>query len=597
MDNLIEQILEKVRLGELTDSEAEKQYLELSGKQALDETIENSSVIEAPVIKPESKVIAASQHKNRYTKRKIECIKKVIAPEYRVLVFLPFGFGNDTVSWSWKNSFEDRQDVEVWLIGASEIVEWPQLINYLVEHMLSLSDMPFIVYGHSMGGIVAYEVLAELEKEYQLTPIVFIPSSVAPPAIFERLKVLPPLYDIDDEMDMLDCRRLLEQSQIILPVKSGIKPMTDAALRSDIQLLKTYQHTEQRLSCPIIALQANNDILVKDSVTVSLWKQYTSNDFMFQEVEGTHLYFMNPPQSFFRMMKSLLCKTKQQDPIQFKPKTYRLISFESGTEEVSVYPYGTRPKGYLIYQPDGKMAAHLWNATRRINDATKCSDKDQAVETMLTYLAYSGDFLVQQGVIEHTVQVSTDPNFVNDNLIRYFQLQDNTITLNTAPLTTKNSRQSKSSVYSQLKWEEVDNDAIYEEHPLIGSWKLDIYRVNGKDKMGNSPSGLLILTEQGYFSLLVMKQHRNRPCYDNIILASDQEIQEALNSSFSNCGRFEITGKNSISLLIEEGLSDGSNKQKTMQYQLSGQELTFKWTEQCSETGQIHTVIETWTKA
>ncbi|MEE9355675.1 MAG: lipocalin-like domain-containing protein [Methylococcaceae bacterium] len=599
MNELIQQLLEKVQHGELSDTEAEQQYQQLINQQVSEETIATVTWLDKTYQEQEND-LPSLPNKISYTQRIIEVIKVVEKPEFRLFIFLPFGFGNDTVSWSWRNSFEDNDNVEVWLIGASNISDWQQLTTCLVKQMLPLCDLPFIVYGHSMGGIVAYETVVALEQQHQISPLVFIPSSVAPPGIFERLKVLPPIYDMDDEMDMPTCRNLLEKSQIILPLQSGVKPLPDDAIQCDIELIKTYrsQHVGTPLSCSILALQANNDILVKDPVTLSLWQDYTKGQFQFKEVEGTHLYFMNPPQSLFTTIKSFLQPEKSSSQPTFEPKTYRLISFETGTEEVNVYPYGIKPKGYLIYQPDGKMAAHLWSSSRLTCHSCDILNDNDPIEKMLTYLSYSGDYDVKQGVIEHTVAVSTDPNFVNDNLIRYYSIDKQHLTMVTAPLTTKHHKQSKSSTHSRLVWEEVEQDINYIGHPIVGSWVLQAYQEENEQQdlvLGESPEGVLILTPEGYFSMIAIRKQRSRPQYDNLVLATNDELLDAMHSCRSYCGRFEIDDNN-ITLLVEEGLFEGAPGKIQMQYQCTAQCLNLYWTWDEPNTKSQHNITQTWVK-
>lgn len=576
MNDQIKKLLELVQLGELSESEAEYQYLRMMKAET---GLFESKINEKPKINPDR---VSLQGELSYDYRAIECINKLENPQCRLFIFLPFGFGNGTLSWSWKNAFANQGNIEVWLMGVSDIPDWRQLVDHLVANMEPLCQLPFLVYGHSMGGIIAYECLVELEQRYRLSPVVFMPSSVSPPDIFERYKVLPPVCEIGKDMTMPDCRNILEKSQIILPLKSGIKSLPDVAIRCDLDLVKTYNHKHGKsaLSCPILAIQANNDVLTKDPVSISLWKNYTKICFRYEEVEGTHLFFMNPPQSFFRTIKSFLNKGLIDGFLPFQPKTYRLISFETGSEEVHVYPFGINPKGYLIYQKDGKMAAHIWSSSRCFNpnhDVVLETGHDRVSEKLLTYLSYTGEYREHQGIIEHNVLASTDPNFDRDTLYRYYTRHGKNITLTTAPLTTKSFRQSKSSAYSKLTWEEVPDIVNYAGHWLIGSWLLTYYNEDGDSGLGECPAGQLILTQEGYFSLVIVKQNRNRPRYDNLTLASNEELADAILSCFSYCGRFEVLDENTLVFHIENGLFDAESKQIRMQLESLQRRHEIEW--------------------
>lgn len=540
MENALVELLEKVQLGLISEDDAEKQYQTIYAKKHADET-------------------------DLYDIRFIEKIKSSTCISSRLFVFLPFGFGNQSASFSWRHAFEHEKELEVWLIGASNISAWPALIDLLVEKIAPMCDEPFAVYGHSMGGIVAYEVLIELQKRYELSPTLFLPSSVVAPFIFERLKYTSPIYELNDRMEDSEIRQILQASQVILPKSSGIKPLSDKELRNDIKLVKqyTFQHQQQKLRCPVYALQANNDILVKDPIGVSLWEQCTSEDFNFKEIEGSHLYFMNPPICVFTLIRNSLNigldspTSHSNEKSQLSTKVYRLDSFSTGTEDVAVYPYGIKPKGYLVYQAEGTMAAHIWNPAREERVTTKDkATESHLIESCISYLAYSGKFQIDDGIVAHDVLSSTDPNFEGDTLLRYLNVNRKTkkIILNTAPLTFLERHQNKASGFSRLVWNEclpsTAPSHISQQHALSGTWRLKNYRNKQGYALGDSPKGTLIFTECGFFSIVISAKNRNRPKFDNLNYASNNELRSVADSVISYCGQYQVN-QNSLNLTVE----------------------------------------------
>ncbi len=552
MDELLISLLEKVRDGELSESEAESRYKRFVSM----DTSEDGGKIDD----------STPDNAGTYAYRCVENIKPSKQATCRVFIFLPFGFGNETASYSWQRGFEDKLDLDVWFIGASNHNSWPSLINYLVERVYSLCDLPFVFYGHSMGAIVAYEVLAVLQQRYGLSPRVFIPSSVSPPKSFSRLKFISPFYNIDEETPTDKARDVLERSQILLSKTSGILPVTDAALQCDLALVKSYcldgpgnfERSDKnyiQLTCPIYALQANNDILVKDAATMEAWREYTSEDFNFREIEGSHLYFLNPPRSVFSLLFSYMGDINRlqiedsKEETNFFPKAYKLCSFEAGTEEVSTFPYGIEPQGYLIYQPDGHMAAHIWNPARDLI-ASPNSVTSEA-EKFFSYLSYTGRYSITSGVISHDIGASTDPNFEGDSVARYWQVVEGGIVLNTAPLTKIHGIQSKSSAYCSLRWKAITR-ACGTESDISGTWCITASRKNGEKKQ--NAKGYMMFTDNGLFSLVVSRVGRARFKYDNNLLASDDEIHDALGSVISICGRYKNTARNIWSVFSSANL-------------------------------------------
>ncbi|MFL0804911.1 MAG: lipocalin-like domain-containing protein [Agarilytica sp.] len=551
MDELLISLLEQVRDGELSEAEAESRYERFIARVPLDSG--KAKVNEH-----------APDEEGAYAYRRVENINPAKQATCRLFIFLPFGFGNETASFSWRRGLEGNPDLDLWFIGASNHNSWSSLIDHLVDKVVSLCDIPFMVYGHSMGAIVAYEVLVALQTRYQLSPRVFIPSSVPPPKSFSRLKYIAPFYNIDDAMPKDKARGILEKSQIILSKTTGILSVTDAALHCDIALVKSYRfetidnvdNGHKRLECPIFALQANNDILVKDATAIEAWREYTSGDFNFREVEGTHLYFLNPPSSVFSLLLSYTVdhdKKQHVDSLEglqtFFPKAYKLCSFEAGTEEVSTFPYGLEPQGYLIYQPDGHMAAHIWNAARDLCDASH-SERSEA-ERFLSYLSYTGRYSISSGVISHDISASTDPNLEGDCMTRYWQPTAQGIVLNTAPLTTAHGVQSKSSAYCSLRWKTISSTCAHGSD-ISGTWRVTVHRKNGGEQ--RDVKGHMMFTDNGLFSLVVSECNRKRFHYDNNLLANDDEIHDAIGSVSSLCGRYKRVGLNRWSVFTNADL-------------------------------------------
>ncbi len=560
MDELLIALLEKVRDGELSESEAESRYKCF----VLNGTREDGGHVDDK----------APGDVGTYAYRRIENIQPSKHATCRLFIFLPFGFGNETASFSWQRGLEDNAGLDVWFIGASNHNSWPALIDYLVKKVILLCDIPFICYGHSMGAIVAYEVLAVLQNRHGVSPRVFIPSSVPPPKSFSRLKYVAPFYNLDEKTSKEKARDVLEKSQIILSKTSGILPVTDTELQCDIALVKSYRIEETdskdknniQLACPIYALQANNDVLVKDAATIETWREYTSSNFNFREIEGTHLYFLNPPASVFSLLLSYVEDNNIQQRGSFKedatffPKAYKLCNFEAGTEEVSTFPYGIEPQGYLIYQPDGYMAAHIWNPARDHGVALHSMTSES--ERFFGYLSYTGRYSINQGVISHDVNASTDPNFEGDCVARYWQPVESGIVLNTAPLTKSHGIQSKSSAYCTLRWKAITRPCGV-ENDISGTWCITTSRKGGEKKQ--DAKGHMMFTDNELFSLVVSRRDRARFQYDNNLLASDDEIHDALDNVVSVCGRYKYIGRNRWSVFKSADLEMAEDRSIVIQ--------------------------------
>lgn len=69
------------------------------------------------------------------------------------------------------NSFDSswaKLDADLWLVSWQGWTCWDQMIEQVTRKVLSLADgVSTVWYGHSMGAIVAYEVLKRFETRYR----------------------------------------------------------------------------------------------------------------------------------------------------------------------------------------------------------------------------------------------------------------------------------------------------------------------------------------------------------------------------------------------------------------------------------------------
>jgi len=85
-----------------------------------------------------------------------------------------------------------------------------------------------------------------------------------------------------------------------------------------------------------------------------------------------------------------------------------------------------------------------------------------------------------------------------------------------------------------------------------------------------------------------VKQNRQRPRYDNLILASHDELKDAIHSCRSYCGRFEMLDENSMIFYIEDGLFDAESKKIRMQFESLQRRLEIEWLRDETDKSKIH---------
>ena len=118
--------------------------------------------------------------------------------------------------------------------------------------------------------------------------------------------------------------------------------------------------------------------------------------------------------------------------------TWRLLSFElRASEGASSQPFGSDPRGVLVYDSAGNFSVQLANSGRPefasgdMQDGT--ADEIRAAYT--GYIAYIGAYDVNEteGYLIHNVDVSLFPNWQGVLQQRFFALSADTLTLTTPP--------------------------------------------------------------------------------------------------------------------------------------------------------------------
>jgi hypothetical protein len=114
--------------------------------------------------------------------------------------------------------------------------------------------------------------------------------------------------------------------------------------------------------------------------------------------------------------------------------TWRLVSYEdkppTGT---SLYPYGSDPKGLLMYDATGHMSIQIMKVPHPKvasgDDARVTPDEKQALYD--AYVAYFGTYTLDrdQGVVIHHVEADLADVFIGSDESRPFVLRDDTLIL------------------------------------------------------------------------------------------------------------------------------------------------------------------------
>jgi surfactin synthase thioesterase subunit len=131
------------------------------------------------------------------------------------------------------------------------------LVRDIKPALTALLDKPFIFFGHSMGGLVAFEIARALQASGLPVPTKLFVSSTPGLTTYTNREVDETL----SEEDLITMFPHLDNANI---GDRELQQLLINLLRSDLKLLNNYSYTtQQKLEIPIVAIHGTEDERVK----------------------------------------------------------------------------------------------------------------------------------------------------------------------------------------------------------------------------------------------------------------------------------------------------------------------------------------------
>jgi medium-chain acyl-[acyl-carrier-protein] hydrolase len=172
------------------------------------------------------------------------------------------------------------------------ITNMNNLINDLIPIVAPILDRPFFLWGHCLGGLIAYELALALEQ-FKIHASCLI-ASACPAPQQAHLLFKNSFCTLDDETFLTEIDNLMKGDvQKQLTQKNIIKILLPG-LKADFSLYETYQHnpSSSALHCPIhTALGTNDHLLNPDQIAD--WKTLTRCDHSHRTLPNQGHYFID----------------------------------------------------------------------------------------------------------------------------------------------------------------------------------------------------------------------------------------------------------------------------------------------------------------
>lgn len=163
-------------------------------------------------------------------------------------------------------------------------------LNVLAEHIFQVLSRrpgpPLVLFGHSMGAVVAFEVARRLQRAGHPAARLVVSGRRGPAVGQEEARNLHAMTD----QKIMDEIRSLDGSASIVLSDPDLMAAALPSLRADYRAIETYRvGAEAVVSCPITSLTGDND--PKTTVAeAGHWQAHTAGDFDLHVFAGGHFF-------------------------------------------------------------------------------------------------------------------------------------------------------------------------------------------------------------------------------------------------------------------------------------------------------------------
>lgn len=194
-------------------------------------------------------------------------------------------------------------------MAETPIAQLEVLIQHLGTALLPwLDNRPFVFFGHSLGGLISFELARWLRYCQRPTPELLLVSAARAPHLSATE---PPIHQLSRGDFIAQLRRYSGTPEVILE-NAELMELLLPTLRADFALLETYCYRPQApLPCAIAAFWGDRDGIVSPE-EVESWRIHTEKTFSLEKVAGDH-FFVHQPQFLQLIAAKLALKDRYQE--------------------------------------------------------------------------------------------------------------------------------------------------------------------------------------------------------------------------------------------------------------------------------------------
>jgi surfactin synthase thioesterase subunit len=167
--------------------------------------------------------------------------------------------------------------------------DWGELVDDATAAVLSAADRPYTLFGHSMGGWMAFDVTTRIQRHGGPLPETLVVSSAnAPSRGLTPRDMFPAQQDTDERLlEWMNTNGLMPQEVLSDP---DLQEMALRLMRADIRVRDTFTYVGgAKVAIPLQVLTGEqDDVIVADSP--EQWQSLALSAFRHDYLPGGHFY-------------------------------------------------------------------------------------------------------------------------------------------------------------------------------------------------------------------------------------------------------------------------------------------------------------------
>ncbi|MDQ0987946.1 alpha/beta fold hydrolase [Streptomyces sp. V2I9] len=166
---------------------------------------------------------------------------------------------------------------------------WEELVEDVITAVVSASDLPYVLFGHSMGSWVAFDVASRLEERGHRGPEALVLSSANAPSVrLDAGEVIPSQAQSDDQLrDWMRHFGLLPQHVLD---DADLQEMAVELMHADIRVRDSFRFRPgSGVTAPVELFTGTEDETIDPDVQEQ-WRKLAGNGLRHTELPGSHFY-------------------------------------------------------------------------------------------------------------------------------------------------------------------------------------------------------------------------------------------------------------------------------------------------------------------